>query len=138
MALDPCAVCDCPGQWGAEQQTFQISNLRVLCQILTALIEGIPVVPSGAVATETVSGVASSAADGVLLAANPLRKGVRIHNASTATLYVKLGGAASIASGGYTLAIGPGGSWEPELISVEVIHGIWSAANGFANVTELV
>lgn len=95
----------------------------------------------GAVAvagTAAVTGVASSASTGQLLAANADRIGVLIHNNSTATLYLKYGQTASIASGGYSVAMEPGSYWEmPQPIYRGRIDGIWSAADGYCNITEV-
>lgn len=95
----------------------------------------------GAVAvagSATVTGVTSSASTGQLLAANSDRTGVLIHNNSTATLYLKYGATASIASGGYSVPMEPGSYWEmPQPVYRGQIDGIWSAANGYANVTEV-
>lgn len=91
-----------------------------------------------AVATSaTVTSVTASASNGTLLAANADRIGVLMHNNSTATLYFKYGATASIAAGGYSVAMGPGSYWEmPQPIDPGQIDGIWSAANGYVNITE--
>lgn len=101
-------------------------------------VGGVTAMPIQA-ASGTVSGVSSSASTGVLLAANTARKGYKIFNASTQILYVKEGGAASIASGGYSYQIAAGGFYETPSspIPTVAIHGIWASANGFANITEL-
>lgn len=105
---------------------------------------GQPVPVSGTVTANTQkstastpSGVASSATDVTVLASNANRLGASFYNSSTATLYLNEGAAASIASGGYVVAIPPGGYYEmPMPIYSGSIHGIWSAANGFVNVKE--
>jgi len=82
-------------------------------------------------------GVASSATTVTLLAANTSRKGASIYNASTAILYVQEGGAASIASGGYNVAIPASGYYElPTPVYKGVLNGIWASANGYAQMKE--
>lgn len=78
--------------------------------------------------------VAASLASVVLLAANPNRKGFAIHNNSTATLY--LGLAETPTSGDFAAKILPNGYYEPPLNFVGAVNGIWTAANGNAQVTE--
>lgn len=90
--------------------------------------------------TGTVAGVDDSATSVTLLAANTSREGVQVHNNSTSVMYIKYGGAASIASGGYTVQIPASGYWEMPGPSIYtgVLHAIWSANTaGYANVTEL-
>jgi hypothetical protein len=74
-----------------------------------------------------------------LLAANPARRGATIANDSTsATLFVRLSAtAATSASGGYTVAMPAGSYYEVPGNYTGQINGIWAAASGFANVTEL-
>lgn len=101
---------------------------------------GAIIVEPVASATQVVTGVAQSVADVVLKAANANRIGITIANdtTSSAILYVRVGGtAATVASGGYTVAIQPGGYWEAPFRPTTAIHGIWGGAGpGFANVTE--
>lgn len=87
----------------------------------------------------TVTGVASSATSVTLIAANNLRRQLCIFNASTAILYVLWAAtAASVASGGYSVSIQPGGFYElpGTVVYTGAVTGIWSAANGYAQVTE--
>lgn len=86
----------------------------------------------------TASGVASSASSVTIAASSTNRKGMIIHNNSTAILYIRYGTPASIASGGYTAKIAADGYWEmPQTIYTGAITGIWAAANGYANVTSM-
>lgn len=107
----------------------------------TVTVDSITAVTAPAkAATATVTGVADTASSTTLLAANTSREGVQVHNESTSTLYVKYGGTASIASGGYTVKIAAGAYWEMPHTSTYtgVLHAIWSSdASGYANVTEL-
>lgn len=90
-------------------------------------------------ATGTKSSVASSTSSVTILAANPGRKDATIHNNSTATLYLDLsGGTASATS--FTIKIFADGYYElprnPWGVYTGLITGIWSSANGNAQVTE--
>ena len=86
-------------------------------------------------ATGTVTAVASSATVVTLLAANTARVGALVVNNSTATLYLKLGSAASLTS--WSVQLDPGAYWEmPRRYYTGIITGIWSAVNGDAKVTE--
>lgn len=84
----------------------------------------------------TLGTVAGSATSVTLLASNANRRGAIVWNESTATLYVALFSTASTSS--YTWQVAPGGYLElPQPCYTGAIAGIWSAANGFARVTEL-
>ena len=86
-------------------------------------------------ATSTVTAVTSSATVVTLLAANTARVGALVVNNSTATLYLKLGSAASLTS--WSVQLDPGAYWEmPRRYYTGIITGIWSAVNGDAKVTE--
>jgi hypothetical protein len=93
--------------------------------------------PPSATATET--GVAASASSVTVLAANTARKGAAITNdQASATLYLRLSAtAATAASGGYTVILPGGAYYEVPFGYTGQITGIWSAATGFANVSEL-
>jgi hypothetical protein len=86
-------------------------------------------------ATTALTNVASSASNVNLLAANTAREGATIFNDSTAVLYVKLGTTASATS--FTVKMSAGGYYEVPFGYAGNIDGIWSAANGYARVTEL-
>lgn len=84
--------------------------------------------------TATVGTVGASASNGTLLSSNANRIGAAVHNASTAILYLKCGTTASTVS--YTVKIGADAYYEVPFKYTGRIDGIWSAANGFAAVTE--
>ncbi len=89
-------------------------------------------------ATATISRVAASASNVTLLASNANRKRVVIHNESeTATLKIKFGATASDTS--YTYLLTPGATYEsPDGVCYTgIIDGIWSAASGAAQITEI-
>lgn len=85
--------------------------------------------------TSTPTSVTASTGSVSLLAANTLRKGATITNASTATLYVEFGATASATA--YTVQMGAGDYYEVPANYTGAISGIWSAVNGSALVREL-
>jgi hypothetical protein len=88
--------------------------------------------------TGTISSVTSAAASTLLLASNTNRLGATVYNDSTATLYLALASSASTTA--YTVQVTAGGYFELPNDGcgyTGAIYGIWSAANGFARVTEL-
>ena len=94
-------------------------------------------------ATSTLANVASSATSVSLLAANNNRKTAIIINDSTSDLYVALNAsAASITNYSLFLAARVGNT--PSFLAINgddysgEIRGIWSSANGFARITEIV
>ncbi len=89
--------------------------------------------------TATETGVAANAGSVTVLAANALRKGALITNSpGSADLYLRFSAtAASIASGGYSVVLTAGQTYEMGAnVYSGQINGIWSSAVGFANVTE--
>ncbi len=98
-----------------------------------------PTVNIGPSATSTVTNVAASATAVTLLAANTTpRKGASFYSVSgSATLYLKLGSGATTTTS-YTVAIAPNSLYELTLPAYDgIITGIWSAATGSVNITEL-
>jgi len=94
-------------------------------------------------ATSTLTNVASSATSVTLLAANNNRKTVIILNDSTADLYVTLNAsAASTTNYSLFLAAKVGNTPSSAIFGGDdysgEIRGIWSSANGFARITEVV
>jgi hypothetical protein len=97
----------------------------------------LPVIFSGgSVSTSTVTRVASSVTSHLLVAANPLRKGLLFYNDSTAYQYVKLG---TVASGiDFTVRLVPQVFYEVALpLYLGQIDVISSSTNGAIQVTEL-
>jgi|TARA_R110000782_G_scaffold245781_2_gene332473 hypothetical protein len=87
-------------------------------------------------ATSVQTSVSSIATNSVILAANSARQGVILYNQSTAILYLLLStGTSSLTN--YSLQIPANGSLSLQAGEYTgVISGLWSAANGFARVTE--
>jgi hypothetical protein len=88
-------------------------------------------------ATATLANVAGSASSVTVLAANTERKGVVIHNDSTAILYLKFGTTASATSFSYKLNGGETFESAMPVVYTGIITGIWASATGAARVTEL-
>jgi hypothetical protein len=88
--------------------------------------------------TPTTASVASSATSVAILAANANRKGFSISNISTARLYLSFSDPATTAN--CFVEMPPGGFLllDQQLIVGNAIYGIWSSANGTAQVTEFV
>jgi len=88
------------------------------------------------VATPSISRVTASTASTQLLASTAGRKGAYFYNDSTASMYLKFGTTASTTS--FTVLMRPNDFFELPLPTYTgVIHGIWDATNGAAQVTEV-
>lgn len=87
--------------------------------------------------TPTTTSVASSTTSVLLLAANANRRGLSIYNESTAILRISNSNPAT--NGNHFATLQPGGFYAEDLqaFTTGAIHGIWSAANGSAQVREL-
>ena len=94
-------------------------------------------------ATSTLANVASSATSVSLLAANNNRKTAIIINDSTSDLYVTLNASAASTTN-YSLFLAAKVGNTPSFLAINgddysgEIRGIWSSANGFARITEVV
>lgn len=88
--------------------------------------------------TPSTTSVASSASSVSILASNANRRGVSIANVSTATLYLSFAGTATIANSFIAMPAGSFLLLDQQLIITSALTGIWSAANGTAQVTEYV
>ena len=94
-------------------------------------------------ATSTLANVASSATSVTLLAANNNRKTAIIINDSTSDLYVNLNASAASTTN-YSLFLAAKVGNTPSFLAINgddysgEIRGIWSSANGFARITEVV
>lgn len=99
---------------------------------------GNPVPVSVPSRTATTTSVASSISSVTILAANVNRKGFSISNISTENLYLSFTSPATIAN--CFIEVPPGAFilLDQQLIVTSAIYGIWSSANGTAQVTEYV
>jgi hypothetical protein len=84
--------------------------------------------------TATVTSVAAAVVSTPLVLANSSRQGVIVYNDSPERLYVKCGVGASLTS--FTALVRQGDYWELPFGYLGDIEGIWTAAGGFARVTE--
>jgi hypothetical protein len=123
----------------AANQSTIIGHIDGIESALAGTIRNNPVNAS----TPTLTNAASSATSVTLIAANANRKTLIIVNDSTATLYLKFD--ASIASTtSYSHVLPPIINGIPYVLSLNgsdysgEIRGIWSSANGFARITEIV
>jgi hypothetical protein len=97
----------------------------------------------GTAPTSTLTNVASSATSVSLLAANNNRKTAIIINDSTSDLYVTLN-ASDASTTNYSLFLAAKVGNTPSFLAINgddysgEIRGIWSSANGFARITEVV
>lgn len=89
-----------------------------------------------AASTATLSSVSGSASTGTLVAANTSRKGLIIHNDSSAILYIAF--AATATNSAFTIRLNPFDTYEMKTpLYSGVISGIWASATGAARITEL-
>lgn len=88
--------------------------------------------------TPATTSVTSSATSVTLLAANASRRGVSIANDSTATLRLSFSSPATTSNAFIVLQPGSFLLLDQQLIVTNAIYGIWSSANGTAQVTEYV
>lgn len=88
--------------------------------------------------TPTTTSVASSATSVTILAANANRRGFSISNVSTAKLYLSFSTPATTLNSWIEVPAGAFLLLDQQLIVTNAIYGIWSEANGTAQVTEYV
>jgi hypothetical protein len=88
--------------------------------------------------TPTTTSVASSATSVPILAANTNRRGLSVANLSTSTLSLSFSATATTANCFIQLPAGSFILLDQQLIVSNAISGIWSSANGTAQVTEYV
>ena len=91
------------------------------------------VAPRTLVATVSVASATSSTA---IVAANANRKGISIYNNSTAALFLSYATPATAANSFMQMQPGSLLMLDQQLIVSNAIYGIWTAANGTAQVTE--
>ena len=99
---------------------------------------GNPIPTSVPVRTPTTTSVASSASSGTILAANVNRRGISIHNQSSSTLYLSFSATATVSNSFLGMAPGSVLFLDQQLMVTNAITGIWTSANGTAQVTEYV
>lgn len=117
--------------------TLSGSRLQVDGSGVTQPVSG-TVATTVAVRSPTTTSVASSASSVTILAANANRRGCSIANDSTATLRLSFSTPATTANAFLVLPPGAFILLDQQMIVTGIIYGIWSAANGTAQVTEYV
>lgn len=101
-------------------------------------VSGIPLETTAANRTPTTTSISSSATSVLILASNSSRKGFSVSNNSTSTLYLSFTNPATTTNSFIQM---PSNSFlllDQQLIIPNAIYGIWSSANGTAQVTEYV
>jgi hypothetical protein len=99
---------------------------------------GNPIPVAVPVRTPTTTSVASSASSVTILALNANRKGFSISNISTSKLYLSFSTPATIVNSFIEVPAGAFLLLDQQLIVTSAIYGIWTSANGTAQVTEYV
>jgi hypothetical protein len=130
------AYYDNPGQ--VNDEAISIVGGKTFQVIQLADSAGNIVNPSGGGGslTPTTTSVTSVASSVTILAANANRLGLSIYNSSTSTLQLSFTSPATASNSFMT--VDPGGFLllDQHLIVSNAIYGIWSSANGTAQVTE--
>lgn len=98
----------------------------------------IRVATSALPSTPTTTSVASTTTSVQLLAANSNRKGLLIHNQSDGILFLSFSTPANVENSFLCMTSGSVLLLDQQLIVANAIHGIWSLADGTAQVTEMV
>jgi len=123
----------------AKVPTLTVTSTRLLVDGsgVTQPVSG-TVATTVAVRTPTTTSVASSATSVTILAANANRRGISIANDSTSILRLSFATPATTANAFIVLPPGAFILLDQQMIVTGIIYGIWSAANGTAQVTEYV
>jgi hypothetical protein len=98
----------------------------------------VPVTSNTAARTPTTTSISGAATSGLVLASNASRKGLTISNVSTSKLYLSFSNPATIANSFIEMQAGSFILFDQQLIVINAIYGIWTNANGTAQVTEFV
>lgn len=130
------------GTWTVQPgNTANTTAWKVDGSAVTQPVSGTVTATAPSVTTATLANVSSSATSVTCQASNASRKGWKLVNDSTQTIYIKFGATASATS--YTIIL-PGGT-TPYFAQYEmsestvysgIIDCIWASANGSARVTE--
>ncbi|MEQ1651077.1 MAG: hypothetical protein ABL897_01165 [Hyphomicrobium sp.] len=128
----------------AKSGALQLEAYCYSATTITLAVSNLPlnsyVADSGVIKSSiysNVTRVAASAASKNILDYNAERQGFAVFNDSTATLYLLLiDGIASPTN--FTVRIGPYGYYESPFAYGGIVYGIWTAATGAAQVTEII
>lgn len=99
---------------------------------------GNPIPTTVAARTPTTTSVSSSASSVTIIAANSARRGISIMNSSTSTLSLSFSTPATTSNAFIVMQPASFLLLDQQLIVGNAIYGIWSSANGTAQVTEYV
>lgn len=127
----------------AEKPNLEFVDIRATAggnlKVSIEEVNGIDPLPTSVPArVPTTTSVASSATSVTILPVNNNRKGISIHNLSTATLSLSFTTPATTINSFISMAPGSFLLLDQQLIVTNAVYGIWSAANGTAQVTEYV
>jgi len=98
----------------------------------------VPVTANTPARTPTTTSISGAATSGLVLASNANRKGLSISNVSTSKLYLSFSTPATVANSFVEMQPGAFLLFDQQLIVANAIYGIWTNANGSAQVTEFV
>ena len=99
---------------------------------------GNPIPTTVPLRTPTTTSVASSGTSGTILAANSNRRGFSVSNISTSKLYLSFSTPATTLNSFIEVPAGAFLLLDQQCIISNAIYGIWTSANGTAQVTEFV
>lgn len=88
--------------------------------------------------TPTTTSINGSVSSALVLASNANRRGLSVSNVSTSKLYLSFSNPATIANSFVEMQPGSFLLFDQQLIVTNAIYGIWTNANGTAQVTEFV
>lgn len=132
-----------PGQ--VNDEAINIAGGKTFQVVQLADVDGNVVDPGGggesggsSSTTPTTTSVASSATSVQLAGVNANRKGLSIFNNSTAPLTLSFSTPATSANAFLVLGAGAFILLDQQLIFTNAVYGLWSMANGTAQVTEFV
>ena len=98
----------------------------------------VPVTSNTAARTPTTTSITGAASSVLIIASNANRKGLTISNVSTSKLYLSFSNPATVANSFIEMQPGAFLLLDQQLIIANAIYGIWTNANGTAQVTEFI
>jgi hypothetical protein len=98
----------------------------------------VPVVGTVAARTPTTTSISGTTSSGLMVASNANRKGLAVSNVSTSKLYLSFSTPATVINSFIEMQPGAFLLLDQQLIATNAIYGIWTNANGTAQVTEFV
>ena len=106
--------------------------------VKVSTVDGIPLSVATPTRTPTTTSVASSTSSATLVAANSNRRGLSINNQSTSNLYLSFSATATVANSFLVMSPSSFLLLDQQLITTNAITGLWSVANGTAQITEFI